>query len=444
MKRFLGLSLGLIIILVIISETFALEMQEVGSLRTVENLSLFVYGDYVYLAGYKNGLRIVDVSNPSSPVLVDTFPMGTYVVDVFVSGNYAYVLDSDLSIKVLDISQPTMPVLIGDFESQTSIADIWVRGRYLFCAGPFFKVLDISNPSAPREISSIDIGDSGGDIFVDGNYAYIAGPRFHIIDISDVTKPVMLSTIDLENFGSVFVSGSYAYLTDENRGFKIFDISNPTRPRMVSRIDLGISQDVALYKNFAFVAAASDGLFIVDVSNPFNPQIINRLENEYFRKVFIKDNYIYALTGYGLRIWKLIEKRLPPEVEIKVNGEKGLNKAVVLNRSDKLNISISLNPQDYEEGDYFIAVVVPGGSIFWYSAYNNSWIASNSPIVAYQGKLLEFSDVPVISNINCSVLPYGKYTVYFGVDTIKNGKLDLNALFVDECQFEILSSFYHN
>ncbi|MBM3335418.1 hypothetical protein FJY63_12220, partial [Candidatus Sumerlaeota bacterium] len=57
-------------------------------------VGVYVSGNLAYVAEYRGGLLIVDVTNPTSPQLRGSFrtPVG-YASGVFVSGDLAYVAD---------------------------------------------------------------------------------------------------------------------------------------------------------------------------------------------------------------------------------------------------------------------------------------------------------------------------------------------------------------
>lgn len=54
--------------------------------------SVYVAGNYAYVADYSSGLQIIDVSNPSSPTLAGSYNTPEIAWDVFIIGNYAYVV----------------------------------------------------------------------------------------------------------------------------------------------------------------------------------------------------------------------------------------------------------------------------------------------------------------------------------------------------------------
>jgi hypothetical protein len=74
-----------------------------------------VSGNFVYVAALENGLRIVDVSNPTSPTEVGFFATPGPARNVAVNGNYAYVSVGVAGLRILDVSDPANPSVVGAF-----------------------------------------------------------------------------------------------------------------------------------------------------------------------------------------------------------------------------------------------------------------------------------------------------------------------------------------
>ena len=55
--------------------------------------------------------------------------------DVFIAGNYAYVADGGEGLQVIDISDPTAPLLVGTFDTAGGAADVVVSGNVAYVAG---------------------------------------------------------------------------------------------------------------------------------------------------------------------------------------------------------------------------------------------------------------------------------------------------------------------
>ncbi len=231
---------------------------------------VFVSGDYAYVADHGGGLRIIDISNPYSPQEIGDTPVGAN--DVFVSGNYAYVADWAAGLRVIDISNPSSPYEVGSYYTPGYACGVFVSGNYAYVADgdSGLRVIDISNPSSPQEVGSYDTPGCAWDVFVSGNYAYVADEYagLRVIDISNPSSPYEAGYYDTpDTVYGVFASGNYAYVADEEAGLRIIDISNPSSPYEVGYYDTpGWAIGVFLSGNYAYVADYDAGLRIIKIS----------------------------------------------------------------------------------------------------------------------------------------------------------------------------------
>ena len=75
------------------------------------------------------------------------------------------------------------------------------------------------------------------------------------------------------------VSGSYAYVADDDAGLRVIDVSTPASPTEVGFFDTpGNALDVAVSGTYAYVADRDAGLRVIDVSTPSNPIEVGFLE----------------------------------------------------------------------------------------------------------------------------------------------------------------------
>lgn len=180
-----------------------------------------VVGDLLYIASFKCGLWIYDITNPVEPVIKgflrdeNSESRGLNVV-----GNYAYLYEAYHGFRIVDISDPTAPV-------QKSLYQIDELK-------PITNAADGASIDTPAEFHS--------GIIVD-NKAY-CGAGDHglvIIDVTDAENPDGLAMYSRN--GNVFtgaeadqwppgnwgrgcnVWGDYALLGDNRGGVRIIDIS---------------------------------------------------------------------------------------------------------------------------------------------------------------------------------------------------------------------------
>ena len=246
-------------------------------------IGIYVSGRYAYVANNTdNAISVVDISNPSSPRQVATTSVGTGPASLYVSGRYAYVGNAD-SFSVVDISNPLAPRQIATTSAGGSVATVpqslYVSGRYAYTVNNnSLYVIDISNPSAPRQIATTTVGSQTLSVSVSGRYAYVTnfdtGPQvgtLSVVDISNPAAPTVVASTSLSavSLASIFVSGRYAYVSDNSAAIYIFDISNPSSsPRVVGNYAVGSSpQGIFVSGRYAYVAnSGANTISVLDIS----------------------------------------------------------------------------------------------------------------------------------------------------------------------------------
>ena len=280
--------------------------------------SLAVSGQYAFTTAYSAGrLTAVDISNPTSPVVVGSTPAANSLVNstnVTLSGHYAYVVSKNRNATKGS----------GSNDDGT---------------GNSLTIVDVSNPASPTIVGSVHdaVNLFGGyGIAVSGNYAYVAaqgcvsgnpcpnptaGNSFAVIDVSSPANPTVVATLHnsslpapyagsnaLDHATSVALSGQYAYVTAaySNR-LTVIDISNPLSPTIVASLQdgtkLNFDVDVTTQGHYAYVADQStEGLAVVDISNPANPQIVGTDPSAWLNgayRVRVSGNMAYVAADYA-------------------------------------------------------------------------------------------------------------------------------------------------
>ncbi len=289
---------------------------------------IYVSGNYAYLVydSYGNefdGLKILNISDPTNPTEVGKFDDGGVTRGIYVSGNYAYVSDYDDGLEILNISDPTNPTEVGQFDDGGESRGIYVSGNYAYLANARvgLEIINISAPTNPTLVGQFDEDDGGTawNIYISGNYAYVtyisityANPAngfggLKIIDISDPTCPTKIGQFD-DGGGkawNIYISGNYAYVADHNDGLKIISIADPTNPTEIGQFDDGgKTHDIYVSGNYAYLADGFGGLKIIDLSDPTNPTKVGKFDDGGDAEhIYVSGNYAYVADAYdGLEI----------------------------------------------------------------------------------------------------------------------------------------------
>jgi hypothetical protein len=177
-----------------------------------------VSGDYAYVVG--QGFAVIDVSNPAAPFQAGSLDL--IGEDVAVRGNYAYVtypfepvapppgqhrgrkVSNTEGLRVIDISDPTLPFEAGFFETAGKASDVAVSGDYAYVAdyGSGLRIIDVSDPAELFEAGFFDTDGAALGVAVDGDQLYVADAWCGVwILRNDIPVPVYLSYFVAEREG---------------------------------------------------------------------------------------------------------------------------------------------------------------------------------------------------------------------------------------------------
>ena len=94
-----------------------------------------VGGSYAYEHDYREGLAVVDISDPSNPAEVGRFPLSGWLGGaVAVSGHHVFYTVSDGSnrLRVLDVVDPSHPALLTSCQMPANSGRVVPSGDYIY------------------------------------------------------------------------------------------------------------------------------------------------------------------------------------------------------------------------------------------------------------------------------------------------------------------------
>lgn len=188
--------------------------------------------------------------------------------------------------------------------------DVQVVGDYAFAVNIYgLMVFDVSNPDSIELIGSTPTPGEARALAISGTHAYVGDQNFGlvIVDILDPYNPEIAGYYQIGNYHirSVFVLGDYAYLGVRSWGLYVFNISAPGNPTLAGIYDPGYTVDgVWVEDSLAYIADFWNGLSVVNISNPDSMFEIDSLELPgTMVDVFVLGNYAYiAAQDSGMRI----------------------------------------------------------------------------------------------------------------------------------------------
>lgn len=249
---------------------------------------VFVGEDIAYVAcanpwhDPRGGFQIVDVRNPSSPLLCSPFvPVPARAWKIFVKGGIAYLASLD-GLHVFDVKNPSVPTSLG-FYAQRRCYDVVVAGQLAYTATDSgLEVVDVTSPTAPASLGGLYTISSSYALALSGSLIYLAQDGFHNIDVADVTDPASPRLVASYRTSGwpwdVAVSGDIACVADGPGGLLILDVADPASPTLQATYDtLSDPTDICVVDGVAYVANGIRGFKTIDVSNPRSPKILGFL-----------------------------------------------------------------------------------------------------------------------------------------------------------------------
>jgi hypothetical protein len=395
-----------------------------------------VKGSYAYLAGYRDGLITVDISNPNLPAVVATNKWSAgiqYAYGVDIVGDTLCIAPyGGLGLIVYDISNPALPSLVTayDFVSIGSIVDVKIYSNYAFCVNNSststnaLAVVDVGNLGNPFYVSGYNTGGAAYDVEVQGLYAYLASGTngLQIFDISIASDPPDLKgsyvrppvnefeTTPSSVYG-VTVSGDYAYLLDSKVTLEIIDVSDRQNPKLKGLCNLGGTASASgIFVQYPYVFIAYDtgfqmpernGLWVIDVSDPENPVVVSDYPTSgYSRGVTVNNGHIYLADdpkGMHTFTWGAVPKpdrSVTNFVVYRFSGGSRLEtlSAKTTNSYEGYIEYSDRSLQSVSTTAVWTVVGEPQGAVFNANHLTADGVTSNGAVITVQGSYLGFSD----------------------------------------------------
>jgi hypothetical protein len=180
--------------------------------------SVRIRGNYAYATSDHGGFSVVDLSDMEAPTVVGALEMTGFSYGVALEGDHAFVGNRN-TLRVIDVTDPTEPLLVTTLETPENVNDVKVRDGYAYLANGTsgFLVVDVRDPGAPALIGSLEVDGFFNSVALKGTSAYVTDEDFGVreIDISDAANPVLVGSFDTPGEPTdVVVYGDYVVVND--------------------------------------------------------------------------------------------------------------------------------------------------------------------------------------------------------------------------------------
>lgn len=257
----------------------------IGGTSTVgDAIGVDVVDGIAYVADGNSGLTLIDVTDPTSPVLVANHALPGRAYEVEVSGGYAYVACGFAGLVTVDVTDPgaldtvsTRPT-DGSARALDIVDDLLVLAISRTTPGGWLETYDLGIPSFPIKRGQIATPRRANDVRLRDGIAYVTTlwcdedtcvGGFGTFDVTDPTVPDKVGWLGVGPVNGVALDGDLAYVSSEVWGLQVLDIADPTFIRLV-RNEGGFEGHGVDHRDGVVLIAAEE-LALIDATDPGDP-----------------------------------------------------------------------------------------------------------------------------------------------------------------------------
>jgi len=192
-------------------------------------------GEYLIVATGNTGLVTGRMVEPEIFETTNMYALSGDALGLTVQGEVAYVASDYDGLRVVDISDPTQPVEIGSLDERETAFKVDVVGNLLAMVDTScFKIVNISNPRNPVLLSSYQTWGYISDIELTDNIAYIADASngLLVLSLEHPERPHLITTLDAGEYPQALQIVGHHLLVGSNDGTRIFSILRPEAPEL--------------------------------------------------------------------------------------------------------------------------------------------------------------------------------------------------------------------
>ncbi|MCY3412612.1 MAG: hypothetical protein INQ03_13320 [Candidatus Heimdallarchaeota archaeon] len=232
--------------------------------------SIAVYNNYVFTAADDQGLKIIDVHDPTTPILQTTIT-STRPAAVYIIRNYLLVSNWEHDLEIYDL---------GNMPSIDEISRIQGKGFsyvtasedlvFAFANNGTMIVISIDDESNFGLIMDIVTDELLSCMATSNNVWYIGGSKaFYVYDANNLNEVTLENSYsDTESFfTNMLIQDDFLYVSDFGIGFRIYELSDPLKPIEIAQNSVGGAPlGFTVVGDLAYVASQAEGIKIIKLS----------------------------------------------------------------------------------------------------------------------------------------------------------------------------------
>ena len=241
---------------------------------------------------------------------------------VKVIDNKAYLSFGALGLKILDVTDPSTPYPVGGYYRYQDVycAEIYENYAMLGYAGMGMEIVDLSNLDNIKMVSRNNVkGFSVKNIQVLPPYVLISGGirglrvfKFQEPFTKFIQANFIKEYLTDNEINKIIVSGSTAYLANDFRGLTTLNVGLPLYPLEINNIKTeGKAVDLIIDRNYLYMACGKI-IEVYDIKEPDKPVKIHEYidKTKKFKSLRMYNNHLYASFSsgnktYGIQVFQV-------------------------------------------------------------------------------------------------------------------------------------------
>jgi len=283
----------------------------IAAYKTSGKAYSLTYGqNRLFLADHKDGVKIINIANPSnsSSFTVTNHLPTTYAESVVQTGSRLIVADGKGGIVLgkiiysgngeIQISDPEAIKMPGRAKSVT----VYGNKAYIAARADGLHILDLDT----KEITSVFPGGSVQQSVVTDNAIYMADGSGGVKIYSSASEPALLAAVTLHHVSTIASITNNIIAAGGEKGISLLNVSDLKNPKIVSSYPAGWIEDIYFDGRYIYAAAGSEGLIVLDAKNPENPVLVSTCKDVYAVGVKVENNLAFVADVEGFKVVKIL------------------------------------------------------------------------------------------------------------------------------------------
>jgi len=328
-------------------------------------IDLVVSGTTALIAGIEPGFTVVDIADPAHPHVLSRIPTGHPTVGVTALPGWAFLAVAREGLYILDLDEPSRPIIVGKVRIRHIVSCFSAGDRLWVSDRDRLHVIDISDPAHPKKYCApVQTGFAAADIVTVGTTAYLlnqsdsgtwSDDSLEVLDLSNPSEPVLKASFTGWGGGPrrMVRRSSMLFVTDWYEGLCLLDISDPAAPSTVAAYQLPVPRDLAVIGRYVVVADELEGLQVFDlescvVTAPTSSFVCSTTTPEVGASLLLEDTSSGIATSWQWRVDGVLKGTVETlrhtftepgehEIELRVSNQLG---------SSSTSLQVAVRPPD--------------------------------------------------------------------------------------------------